>query len=49
VARQIAARIVIQGVTSFEVMGDQQVRYGVNSTDLTNGEKMILDRHRRHH
>lgn len=49
VARQLASRIVIQGVASFEVMGDQQIRYAANSTDFTNGEKMILDRYRRHY
>lgn len=49
VALAVASRLVVQGPASFEVLGDQQVRYGVNSTDFTNGEKMIIQKYRRHH
>ncbi len=47
VARAIASRLVIQGVAVFESLGQQSVRYGVNSTDLTAGERAILRRYKR--
>lgn len=47
VALSAAARMVIQGPAMFEVMGQQQIRYGVNSTDLTPGEKMVIAKYRR--
>ena len=46
VALSIASRLIVQGVASFEQMGQQQVRYGVNSTDLTSGEKAIIAKYR---
>lgn len=46
VALEIAARTVVQGVAQFETLGDVSVRYGTNSTDLTNGEKAILAKYR---
>lgn len=47
VALSIASRLVVQGPALQETVGNVSVRYGVNSTDLTNGEKLILRRYRR--
>lgn len=49
VALSIATRLVVQGPASYEVMGQQQIRYGVNSTDLTNGERALIQKYRRHY
>ena len=46
VALSIASRLVIQGVAVEETLGANRIRYGVNSTDLTNGERMILQKYR---
>jgi hypothetical protein len=47
VALAIAARLVIQGPMLQETIGETSARYAVASTDLTNGEKMILQKYRR--
>ena len=46
VALHIASRLVIQGVAQYETIGDVQMRYGVNATDLTDGERRILRKYR---
>lgn len=46
VALSIASRLAIQGPAIQENIGQSGIRYGVNSTDLTNGEKMILQKYR---
>ena len=46
VALTIASRLVIQGVAQYETVGDVQMRYGVNATDLTDGERRILRKYR---
>jgi len=46
VALSIAARLVVQGPMVQESVGEVSVRYGVNSTDLTNGEMRILRKYR---
>lgn len=46
VALSLASRMIVQGAASSETVGDVSVRYGVNSTDFTDGEKMILRKHR---
>jgi hypothetical protein len=46
VALNIASRMITQGGASFESVGQVSKRYAVASTDLTNGEKAILRRHR---
>jgi hypothetical protein len=46
VALSIASRLIVQGVAQFETEGDVSIRYAVNSTDLTNGEKAILRKYR---
>jgi len=45
VALSIASRLVVQGPALQESVGETSVRYGVNSTDLTNGELRILRKH----
>jgi hypothetical protein len=47
VALAIASRLVVQGPALQETIGETSVRYGVNNTDLTNGEKAILRKYRR--
>jgi hypothetical protein len=46
VALSIASRLIIQGVAAFEVVGQNQIRYDVPSTDLTAGAKMILRKYK---
>lgn len=46
VALEYAARMIVQGVAKSEVSGTQQVTYGINSTDFTNGELMILRKYK---
>ena len=46
VALAIAARIVTQGGAIAETVGPVAKRYAVASTDLTNGERAILRKHR---
>lgn len=46
VALSIASRLVIQGVALEETVGPTRVKYAVASTDLTNGERLILERYR---
>jgi hypothetical protein len=46
VALSVASRLIVQGVALFETQGQQTVRYGVNSTDFTAGEKLILGKYR---
>lgn len=46
VALAIASRIAVQGVAAQESIGTVTIRYAVNSTDLTNGEKAILRKYR---
>ena len=47
VALSIASRLIVQGPTLQETIGDVSVRYGVSATDLTNGELRILQKYRR--
>lgn len=47
VALSIASRLIVQGVAQAEEVGDVQITYGMNATDLTTGEKLILDKYRR--
>jgi len=47
VALAFAHRLVMQGPSIFEVVGDEQVRYGTNAGDFTPGEQMILRKHMR--
>lgn len=47
VALMIAQRLIVQGVASFEAVGPVNVRYAVNPTDLSSGEKIILAKYRR--
>lgn len=44
VALSIAARLVTQGVAIEESVGAVRIKYGVNATDLTNGERLILEK-----
>lgn len=46
VALSVASRLIVQGVASFEQVGQNQIRYGTNATDFTNGEKMIIAKYR---
>lgn len=46
VALSIASRLAVQGPAVQEAIGDTSIRYGVNATDLTNGEKAILRKYR---
>lgn len=46
VALSIASRLVVQGVAIEESVGSVRMKYAVASTDLTNGEKLILRRYR---
>lgn len=47
VALSIASRLIVQGVAQQETLGDASVRYAVASTDLTQGERAILRKHKR--
>jgi hypothetical protein len=47
VALSVASRLVSQGPVIQEGIGNVNVRYGVNATDFTNGELMILRKYRR--
>jgi hypothetical protein len=47
VALALAQRLVVQGVAMAETNGDVNMRYAVASTDLTNGEKLILTKYNR--
>ena len=47
VALQIAARLVVQGVSVYETVGPVSMRYGGPATDFTNGELRILRKYRR--
>lgn len=47
VTMMIASRLIIQGVAQFESLGDLNIRYGVNSSDLTAGEMAILRKYKR--
>lgn len=42
VALALASRMIVQGPTVSEAVGDASVRYATSSTDLTAGEKNIL-------
>jgi hypothetical protein len=46
VALAIASRLIVQGPALQEQNGQVSVRYGINATDLTNGEKAILTKYR---
>lgn len=46
-ALSIAARVIVQGVAKDESIGQARITYGVSSTDLTSGEKMIIQKYRR--
>lgn len=46
VALAIAARIVVQGVASEESVGSVRVKYATAATDLTSGERLILEKYR---
>lgn len=46
VALQLAARLVIQGVTVEEAQGAERVRYAGPALDLTKGEQMILRKYK---
>lgn len=47
VALQIAARLIVQGVSVYETVGDVSMRYAGPATDFTNGELRILRKYRR--
>lgn len=47
VALSVASRLIVQGPALQESNGNASIRYGVNATDLTNGEKAILRKYRR--
>lgn len=47
VALSIAARIVVQGVALEESVGDVRVKYASAATELTNSERLILQKYRR--
>ena len=46
VALAIATRLVVQGPASEETVGAVRVKYGVNATDVTTGERLILQKYR---
>jgi hypothetical protein len=46
VALAIASRLVLQGPVKQESVGPVSLSYAVNSTDLTNGEMLILGKYR---
>lgn len=46
VALSIASRLLIQGPSVFEVIGENQVRYGLNASDYSAGELRILRKYR---
>jgi hypothetical protein len=46
VALQVAARLIVQGVTVEEAQGAERVRYAGPALDLTKGEQMILRKYR---
>lgn len=46
VALSIASRLVVQGPALEETVGAVRVKYGVNASDLTNGELRILQKYR---
>jgi hypothetical protein len=46
VALSIASRLVVQGVASEESIGAVRVKYATAATDLTNGERRILQKYR---
>lgn len=46
VALAAATRIAVQGAASEESVGDVRVKYATASTDLTNGERRILQKYR---
>ena len=46
VALAAAKRIVVQGAAMEESLGDNRVKYAAASTDLTDGEKLILGKYR---
>jgi hypothetical protein len=46
VALALASRLVVQGVTVSETVGDVSVSYAGPATDLTKGEQMILRKYR---
>lgn len=47
VALAVAARIHLQGAAIEEASGDQRIKYGLNSTDFSDGERAILRKWRR--
>jgi hypothetical protein len=47
VALAVATRIVVQGPALEETVGDVRVKYAAASTELTNSERMILQKYRR--
>ena len=49
VALSVASRFLIQGVAASETVGEVNVRYAAESTALMPTERIILDKHRRHH
>lgn len=46
VALALAERIAVQGPATEESIGTVSIRYGMNATDLTDGEKAILYKYR---
>lgn len=46
VALAAATRIAVQGAATEETVGDVRVKYATASTDLTNGERRILQKYR---
>lgn len=46
VALSIASRLIVQGPASEETVGDVRIKYAAASTDLTNGERMVLRKYR---
>jgi hypothetical protein len=47
VALSIATRLMVQGPALRETLGDASVQYATAATDLTNGERRVLQRFRR--
>lgn len=46
VALSIATRLVVQGAAAEETVGDVRVKYAAAASDLTNGERRILQKYR---
>lgn len=47
VALMVASRLIAQGLAETETIGEVSVRYATKPTELSSGEKLILDKYRR--